>query len=34
MVLSMNKDTAFGGTLLDGLETPTLKAALDAVDDV
>ena len=34
MVLSMNKDTSFGGTLLNSLETPTLKAALDAVDDV
>lgn len=34
MVLSMNRDTAFGGTLLDSLETQTLKTALDAVDDV
>ncbi len=34
MVLSMNKDVAFGGTLLNRLETETLKAALDAVDDV
>ena len=34
MVLGMNKDVAFGGTLLNRLETETLKAALDAVDDV
>lgn len=34
MVLGMNKDVAFGGTLLNRLETETLKATLDAVDDV
>ena len=34
MVLGMNKDVAFGGTLLNSLETETLKAALDAVSTV